>query len=425
MRGVGSVGVRSFRRAFGRWVLTAVGIVLGVAVLFAVQVANTSASRTVERRFGRVEHAQVSLTSPDRRIPEDSVATAAALDDVHVVSTYSTFDVRVPDHELDGEPRRTYLWSSRHRRGPDFDEASVNGVRFGVDGENPRDGALEVALGDGIADELGVEIGDVVTVDAPTGTFDLQVVQLVFRHDGEPTDDGLGTSEATARRLGGDEITQTGTIQLARDIDPEEWIERNRSAFAGGVLLATSGFDAESFREFVRAMNDGLAIGALTAVFIGAFLIFLTMTLQVAERTATYGMLRALGATRRQVATVVVAEAAALGAVATAVGLAVGAGLAVGLTQLVARLYQIDAPAIVYPASAIVLAAGVGVTVTVLGARSRRGGRRTWRRRPRCGPRHRARVGRSGSRSLGRSSPSWRQPLGWCDRRRSETRRCW
>src|SRR5204862_6508927 len=92
------------------------------------------------------------------------------------------------------------------------------------------------------------------------------------------------------------------------------------------------------FRSFVNAVNGALTLGSVIALFVGGFLIFLTFSLAVAERTRTYGTMRALGALPNQVRRTVVTEAAALGLVSSLAGLILGYGLASLALQLVSSL---------------------------------------------------------------------------------------
>src|SRR5439155_1134201 len=71
-----------------------------------------------------------------------------------------------------------------------------------------------------------------------------------------------------------------------------------------------------------------LSLISVIALFVGGFLIFLTFSLAVAERTRLYGTLRALGAVPRQVRRVVIVEAVFLGLAASGVGVVLGYGLA-------------------------------------------------------------------------------------------------
>ena len=103
------------------------------------------------------------------------------------------------------------------------------------------------------------------------------------------------------------------------------------------------------------------------AVFVGAFTIYNTLSITVAQRSRELALLRALGATRRQVLRSVVAEAAVVGTVASAIGLVAGLGLAQLLSGLFAAL-GVDLPTTgtVFSTRTIVVSLAVGIVVTVL-----------------------------------------------------------
>ena len=69
------------------------------------------------------------------------------------------------------------------------------------------------------------------------------------------------------------------------------------------------------------------------SVFVGAFIIFNAFSITVAQRRREFAMLRALGASRRQVLRSVVAEALTLGVLASAVGIVAGLGVAKGINR--------------------------------------------------------------------------------------------
>jgi len=89
--------------------------------------------------------------------------------------------------------------------------------------------------------------------------------------------------------------------------------------------------DLESQLGFLRTF---LLIFAYVALFVGAFIIFNTFSITVAQRTREFGLLRMLGATRGQVLRSVVAEGVMLGLIGSAIGLLAGLGLAPALDQL-------------------------------------------------------------------------------------------
>jgi putative ABC transport system permease protein len=103
------------------------------------------------------------------------------------------------------------------------------------------------------------------------------------------------------------------------------------------------------------------------ALFVGAFVIFNTLSITVAQRTRELATLRTLGASRRQVLRSVVLESFALGVLASAIGLFLGFGLAKGLNALFSAL-GLDMPqaAPVYATRTFVVSLLVGIVVTVI-----------------------------------------------------------
>jgi putative ABC transport system permease protein len=145
---------------------------------------------------------------------------------------------------------------------------------------------------------------------------------------------------------------------------------RIQDALPKGVEAVTSTTVAD---ENSRALKEGLGffrtallVFAFIALFVGAFIIFNTFSIIVAQRTRELALLRTLGATRRQVMTSVIVEAFAVGLFASVLGIVAGIGIAIGLQGLLAA-FNIDLPSTstqLEPRT-IVVALLVGTVVTV------------------------------------------------------------
>jgi putative ABC transport system permease protein len=109
-----------------------------------------------------------------------------------------------------------------------------------------------------------------------------------------------------------------------------------------------------------------LAFGGI-AVFVGAFIIFNTFSITVAQRTREFGMLRTNGATRGQVLRSVILEALVIGLLASIIGLVAGLGIAKALNALFVA-FGVDLPnaGMVVETRTILVALLVGTLVTVL-----------------------------------------------------------
>jgi putative ABC transport system permease protein len=108
-----------------------------------------------------------------------------------------------------------------------------------------------------------------------------------------------------------------------------------------------------------------LAFGAI-ALFVGAFVIFNTFSITVAQRTREFATLRTLGASRRQVLVSVILESLVIGILASLVGLGLGVVLAEGIEALFGSL-GVDLPSAdrVFATRTIVVSLAVGVGITL------------------------------------------------------------
>ena len=114
-------------------------------------------------------------------------------------------------------------------------------------------------------------------------------------------------------------------------------------------------------------LNTGLLIFAFVALIVGAFIIYNTFSIVVAQRTREMALLRAIGASTRQVLGSIIGESLVIGVIASAIGVFGGIALAIGL-RWVMSLLGIDLPGsgAVVPAKAVVWGMLVGTIVTLL-----------------------------------------------------------
>src|SRR5215467_12550318 len=122
----------------------------------------------------------------------------------------------------------------------------------------------------------------------------------------------------------------------------------------------------DQFQKFLSIFSKFLLIFAVVALVVGAFIILNTFAITVAQKTRENGLLRALGASRRQVLASVLIEAVAVGIIAALLGLAAGVAVAAGLKALLGVLgFGLPAGSLVLSAQTVIISllAGVGVTV--------------------------------------------------------------
>ncbi len=254
--------------------------------------------------------------------------------------------------------------------------AALNPFRL-VAGHAPQ-AAGQVAIDAKSASDGHLAVGDTTTVLANGPPQRVQVVGIVS-FAGADSPGGASVVLFTtpdAQKLVGQPGKFSTIYFAARPGVSQAQLARNLQAALPAGLEAVTGQQAasEDRSSIVNALgffSTLLLVFAAAALLVGAFMIFNTFSITVAQRTRENGLLRALGATRRQVLSSVLAEAVTVGLLASAVGLGVGTAVAAGLKALFAAL-GIDIPvgSIVFAPRTVIIGLVVGTGVTVIAALS-------------------------------------------------------
>jgi putative ABC transport system permease protein len=164
-------------------------------------------------------------------------------------------------------------------------------------------------------------------------------------------------------------------IQAAAGTSAAALVPRVQAALGNTVTVRTGAEqatkDANDTKAGLSFIQTILLVFAGVALFVGAFMIFNSFSITIAQRTRELSMLRTVGASRRQVLGAVLGEATVMGFVAAVIGLFVGIGLAVGLKALF-KAIGADLPGggTVLAARTIIVSLVVGTLVTVLASLS-------------------------------------------------------
>src|SRR6516162_5304407 len=154
--------------------------------------------------------------------------------------------------------------------------------------------------------------------------------------------------------------------QLVSNLRPA--LPHGLEAITGATLIKET---QDQFAQVLSFFNTFLLIFAVIALLVGAFMIFNTFSITVAQRTRENGLLRALGASRRQVLGAVLLEAVVIGIIASLIGLASGIAVAAGLEALLRALgFGVPAGGIVFSVRTVIVAGLAGLVVTLVAALS-------------------------------------------------------
>lgn len=363
----------------GRLALTVVAVTIGVAFVVGAMVLTDTSQKVFDDQFTTAT-TSVDLTVRDAaafdsamgvEVDRDPVG-ARLVDDIAGVSGVGSAIPVVKGSGLlvhDGEPIVPKGPSMLSSWVPD----GLNGftVRTGKAPTGPADVVVDVAT----ARARGITIGDVLTVQSNSARR-LTVTGLAQfgENDGLPNTTVALVSLPTAQRLVETGPRYSEVLVLA---DPDSGA--STSGLADEVTRAIGpGYDVSAARDTAAAsaaaarnqlsyLRVTLFVLAGAALLIGGFLIANTFTIVVTARTRELALLRAAGATGRQVFWSVVGEAALVGLLGGVTGAVAGIGAAAGLRGLAGSIGipLPDAALVVEPRT---LAAGtaVGVVITVL-----------------------------------------------------------
>ncbi|MEA2449566.1 MAG: putative transport system permease protein [Thermoleophilaceae bacterium] len=126
-------------------------------------------------------------------------------------------------------------------------------------------------------------------------------------------------------------------------------------------------FDLNGLDDGLKILRTALLVFGFISLFVGAFIIFNTLGITVAQRTKEFGLLRMIGASRRQILGSVILEAIVIGLIASIVGIAAGFGLA-KLINVLFEATGIDLPSAgtVFATRTVIVSLAVGVGITTI-----------------------------------------------------------
>lgn len=362
-----------------RLLSTAFAVLLGVAFMAGTLVFTETVGATFDSALAEADQGvdtyvrmpseiDLGYGEPGPRLEADLADTVASVDGVDQVALRINGYAQLvgPDDQPVGDVSKSPAFGTNWIGDDDLNPYQL------VSGDAPR-GDDEIVIDKASADEAGYEPGDVATVltkSAPR-EFTIAGIATFGSADSPAGATAVLFTDATAAELlatpgQADAIAVTGDPGVSQ----ADLAAAVQAVAGGGVEVITG---AELIAENQAALGADFAqfetislVFAIVSVFVGAFIINNTFSITVAQRTREMAMLRAIGASGRQVKRSVLGEAAVVGVVASGLGLVAGIGVAAGLRQLMAA-FGFDMPdgATVVPFGAMVVSFAVGVVVTI------------------------------------------------------------
>jgi putative ABC transport system permease protein len=370
-----------------RFALTALAVLLGVAFMSGTMVLTDTIRKTFDDLFADVYagtdawvrsqdviDGQFGLPDQRGRISAELLPEVEAVDGVETAEGTLQFYAQLVGEDGDpvgnpnqGPPTFGTNWS---------DVQALNPFTLEEGGSPPQAGD-EVVIDKGSADDGDLEVGDRVDVltQSPTKMYTITGV-VTFGDADSPGGASVSlftTEEAQAITGAADEFDAISVVGDG-ELSQEELARRIRRALDNpGVEVLTGEEITEEnqsdLQEGLQFLTVPLFVFAGISLLVGAFIIFNTFSIVVAQRTREMALLRAIGASQRQVIVSVVLEALVVGVLASVAGLFAGVGISVLLKALLAGFgFDIPSTGIVISPNAVVISLLVGTVITVVSA---------------------------------------------------------
>ncbi|MFE4049166.1 ABC transporter permease [Streptomyces sp. YIM B13518] len=364
-----------------RLLMTVLAVMLGVAFVSGTLVFTNSLSDALQKQSAKgFDHVDVAVTPRwkegeggrtgayhelTRELVDASAAVPGAARAIGTVQGFTALADK--DGKLIGDGFQSQggnYWGAEDPRYPL------------VSGRAPK-GEGEILIDSRTAERAGYEVGDTVRMSVDGPVLEPVVTGVFTTDDGNVAAGGSLTlfDTASAQKLFGkagtfDEIAveaKDGVSDTALRAQLEKALPSDAVETTTGTRLADD--QAKAIASSMSGLKQGLLVFAGISLFVGTFIIANTFTMLVAQRTKELALMRAVGASRRQVTRSVLIEAFVVGTVAAVAGLVAGVGIGAGLRSLMGTL---DAP---MPDGPLVISPGtvgsafvVGILVTMLAA---------------------------------------------------------
>jgi len=311
-----------------RWqaFLALFGIAMGVAVMLAIDLANSAAKAAFELSAAQLRGAATHrVTGVDGKVPLEWYREYFVTPDLPPAAPVVSSRVQL----IENESSLQLLGLDVFQEGP-F-RAHLGATLEAADLRDWLAKPNQLILSRSAADALGIDQGSTLDIRARGQKHALQVAH-VFADESPSTRDLLLVDIATAQAV----------LQMPEHLShvdlvvaPEE-LARIRALLPPSLKLIDIDQQIAGTTNLSAAFELNLTAMSLLAMLVGLFLIYNAMSFSIVQRRNLFGRLRAVGTHAGEIYRVVIAEALVLGLAGSLVGIVLGIALGQGLSELVA-----------------------------------------------------------------------------------------
>jgi putative ABC transport system permease protein len=369
----GRLASDSARTNPGRTAATATALMIGLALVVGINSLGASFLNSIEEEFD--ESFARDLTVQPRGFapgqgPQQSISAGVAKRIEQVPEAGAVAQERlvyVPnlprlESRKDGPSGLLFAFDPR-------EYAAVDATDF-VESVGPREEVFDllqregqVTIGQGYADEAGIEVGDTMVLEGPSSTRRAKVagiVETVFA-GGETVGMSLDTIEDVYGITTDSQLALKATSEDARPVLEKKVEDIVKEDFPNLAVLSNDELKSDIESQLNQSFGFFNALVGV-AIFVSLFGIINTLSMSVIERTREIGVLRALGATRWQIRRTIADESLVIALIGAAMGITIGAGL--GWALLKGLAFGIPGVSYQPPIATMI---GVAVAAVILG----------------------------------------------------------
>src|SRR3954453_9059992 len=368
-----------------RLILTTASIALGVAFLAGTLILTDTMKLAFEQLFGKVNagtdavvRTQAAYNEADGAGTSHGPIADSVLDSVRKVDGVRAAEGSVSGYALIVDPKGKAILAKGGAPTVGYSLPVDEKLRGDVDvrsGQAP-DAPGEVAIDATSAKTHHIAVGSKIKVLFRGPAQEFTVVGIV----GFDGSDDLGGSTGayfdpgTAQKvLGAPGMFDDIKVSAADGVSDTELAQRLEKVVPSGAGAVTGApvakESSDAVHAYLKMVSIIFMIFAGIALFVGSFIIWNTFTMIVTQRSREIALLRAVGATRRQIMRSLLLEALLVGIGASAVGIGLGLAVAKGLKLLMDVVgFSLPSTSLQLEPRTIWVSMLVGTVVTVVAA---------------------------------------------------------
>ena len=243
--------------------------------------------------------------------------------------------------------------------------------------EGSAPGSSEAMVDIDTANKYDIAIGDTITIRSlqPAEDFQVSGITRWGQDNGGGAVFVLVDTETAQRLFNYPDSYLAVTVAAMPGVDESELADKLTRELPNGFEAVTSDVVAGEFSDqfdiFITIFQNALLVFAAVALIVSAFIINNTFAIVLGQRVRELGLLRAVGATGRQIRSSVLIEALLIGVIASVVGVFAGLGITWVIKALIDQAGDgsglPDGP-LVIAARTWIAASAVGIGITLLAA---------------------------------------------------------